>query len=601
MHSHSIYSDSIVIFIPGRTCPKKRIRFIFLKSLMRLLFLACILLYSYLVSLSQNRRGAELVITDSVTAQEYKKKLQQERRTPLDIGTRARYYRLLSDYYYKLGKSDSMLLYIENALALYEQTTDTFHIYYCRFRIADEQLASGRGAEMMDFFKEAAAYYERTGESGMAVNCHLVLSRIYRDQKKQANRSYHLNYAFSLNSKAKDTTLQLILLNSRCKDEQDENNWKAAVKTATTSLQLASAYKKPHFIKSALLALGNSYFLSGEVGDAIPVYEQALTIKAVEPTDHLNAAAYLVQSYSRLGMHPQAEAAFLRYQHIRDSIEHVKTTDRTNELLAKYETDKKQAALALLQKENELNRQAATARKTWIIILLVFIVLFVPVSLLAVFNIRKRQQLEKVNEVRNKISRDLHDEVGALLSSIEVYAAVAEKSMQQQEEQAHTALRKIRQNTSAAMDNMSDIVWAIKSYTTDETTLTDKLKNYGYEILTPRSINCIYTVDPEAEKKLVNVEARRNILLIAKEAVNNAAKHSGASEVRICVREENGLFFLEISDNGKGMDAGSMQKGNGLQHMKQRAEILDGSLVISQPGEKGTRITCKIPVTKINS
>ena len=60
---------------------------------------------------------------------------------------------------------------------------------------------------------------------------------------------------------------------------------------------------------------------------------------------------------------------------------------------------------------------------------------------------------------------------------------------------------------------------------------TARLKNYGYDLLTPLNIKCVYQIDKEAEKKLVNMEARKNILLIAKEAINNIGKYSQGTEV----------------------------------------------------------------------
>lgn len=548
---------------------------------------------------SQNKQGIEMVITNQETAAAYIQELKQESNS--DVLTKARINKLLCDYYYLLKKKDSMLIYAAEALKYFEKTTDTFYLYYCNFRIIDEGLNSNQNfPAAIEFLKKAAAYYERTQENIMAVNCHFVLSKIYKEQQLKQLRTYHLQRGFELNKNGKDTNMQMVMLYSRLMDEQGTGNWGASINTGNEAFELAKIFKKPHFIKSSLVFLGYGYFYSGNYEKAIRCFEDALQMNAPEPADHFNAASYLVDCYIKLGMQEKAANAFTRYKHIRDSIEQLSNKKNINELLAKYEAEKKQAALSLLQKQNELTHKAAESRKTWIIILVVFIASFIPVSLLAFYNIRKRHQLEKVNEMRNKISRDLHDEVGAILSSIQVYAAVAEKSMQQQPEMAKEAIRKIEDNTAQAMDNMSDIVWAIKTFTTDETTLTDKLKNYGFEILTARNINCTYDINEEAERQLVNVEARRNILLIAKEAMNNAAKHSGATEVTVRAQNEEGYFVLEISDNGKGMNPSTARNGNGISNMKKRAELMKAELLIESALEKGTHITCKIPLANIS-
>jgi signal transduction histidine kinase len=209
-------------------------------------------------------------------------------------------------------------------------------------------------------------------------------------------------------------------------------------------------------------------------------------------------------------------------------------------------------------------------------------------------------QLKKMLTMRTKISQDLHDEVGATLSSIHVYSSVATKTMLNDPEKSLNALQHINENTRQVMENMNDIVWAIKTNQSGESTLEGKLKNYGYELLTPLNIQCIYWIDKEAEKKLVNMEARKNILLIAKEAMNNIAKYSKATEAMVRLEFINRNLQLEITDNGKGFDAGNDRSGNGLFNMQQRSEALGGTLNVSSAEKNGTSIICRIPIANIS-
>src|SRR4030095_16403854 len=106
--------------------------------------------------------------------------------------------------------------------------------------------------------------------------------------------------------------------------------------------------------------------------------------------------------------------------------------------------------------------------------------------------------------------------------------------------------------------------------------------------LSPLNILCDYLIDKEADKRLVNMEARKNILLIAKEAMNNVAKYSCATEARIRLEFIGEELQLEISDNGKGFDDEQRHVGNGLQNMKQRGEILGGKLFVTTGKQIGT-------------
>jgi signal transduction histidine kinase len=219
----------------------------------------------------------------------------------------------------------------------------------------------------------------------------------------------------------------------------------------------------------------------------------------------------------------------------------------------------------------------------------------------------KEKELEKIRAIyetreqeRNRIAQDLHDDVGATLSSIHVYSSVAARTLKTDPEKLTDVLGQIKENTRQVMENMSDIIWAIKANESGDLTLENKLKNYGYELLSPLNILCDYLIDKEADKRLVNMEARKNILLIAKEAMNNVAKYSRATEARIRLEFIEEELRLEISDNGKGFDEEQRHVGNGLQNMKQRGEILGGKLSVTSGKQIGTTILFWVPITKIS-
>lgn len=151
------------------------------------------------------------------------------------------------------------------------------------------------------------------------------------------------------------------------------------------------------------------------------------------------------------------------------------------------------------------------------------------------------------------------------------------------------------------MENMSDIVWAINTGNHSQMSLEDKLKNYGYELLTPLGIQCLYHIDKEAEKKLMNIEVRKNVLLIAKEAMNNIAKYSNATEAHFHLTMENGYLKLYMSDNGRGFTPDVKGKGNGLLNMQHRAESLAGEFKLESIPGHGTTIRCRFPVHAISA
>jgi len=219
----------------------------------------------------------------------------------------------------------------------------------------------------------------------------------------------------------------------------------------------------------------------------------------------------------------------------------------------------------------------------------------------------QQKEIEKIQAVyqskeleRMRIAKDLHDDIGASLSSIHLYSELAAKTLENNIGKTKDILTAIEKNALKAMDEMGDIVWAIQSSIDEDKNLSSRIKNYGSSLLAVKNISCIYNINPELEKKLVSVEARKNILLIIKEAINNIAKYSQAMDVSINLNEQEGNVILSVTDNGTGFNAETVLKGNGLINMQNRCRFLDGTFEIISAQNKGTQIICTIPLTKFS-
>ena len=150
------------------------------------------------------------------------------------------------------------------------------------------------------------------------------------------------------------------------------------------------------------------------------------------------------------------------------------------------------------------------------------------------------------------------------------------------------------------MENMSDIIWAMNSGQPDGESLIGRIKNYGYDLLSQKNIECIYDIDPQLEKKLQMPEMRKNVLLIVKEALNNISKYSEATKAKVLITLNSHAIKIDIQDNGLGFDQLSVKYGHGLANMKQRTQSLGGDFTVhSSPGE-GTRIESQIPLAKFS-
>ena len=154
-------------------------------------------------------------------------------------------------------------------------------------------------------------------------------------------------------------------------------------------------------------------------------------------------------------------------------------------------------------------------------------------------------------------------------------------------------LAHIKEYSGRMMESMSDIVWAINPANDTLDKMILRMKEFAAEILEPARMNYFFRTNENINMIKLNPEQRKDLFLMFKEALANAAKYSEATEVHIDLERENNLLRLNISDNGKGFDANLEHKGNGLKNMRSRAARLNANLSINS-GDKRALLSMSI-------
>jgi signal transduction histidine kinase len=207
----------------------------------------------------------------------------------------------------------------------------------------------------------------------------------------------------------------------------------------------------------------------------------------------------------------------------------------------------------------------------------------------------------ELSQQRTAISADLHDEIGSSLSSIHLNAILAQKILQEKTPEFNVSLSKMVKDLKLVMENMGDIVWAINTSGYEQKSLSSQLKDFYFELMEGQNLHCRYHIDEVLEGQITDINARKNLLLIAKEAINNILKHARSSSIDISLSRKNDQLLFEIQDNGIGMkDIEATKSGNGLRNMRFRAEKLKGTCTFSSKLGAGTTISCLVPLTSIS-
>lgn len=206
------------------------------------------------------------------------------------------------------------------------------------------------------------------------------------------------------------------------------------------------------------------------------------------------------------------------------------------------------------------------------------------------------KQLLRLQQIRLRISRDLHDDIGSTLSSINMISSMAQERSpadRRVPELFHT----ISNASHQAMELMNDIVWSINPKNDRMEMILIRMRQYASEILEAAKINFTLEMDDSCQQVILPIEKRKDFYLIFKEAINNMAKYSEANHASIELKYAHRNLILDISDDGKGFDADQIYTGNGLKNMKTRAQQLMGNLLIDTRPGNGTHIELTIPVT----
>ncbi len=218
-----------------------------------------------------------------------------------------------------------------------------------------------------------------------------------------------------------------------------------------------------------------------------------------------------------------------------------------------------------------------------------------------------RMEMEKAEEKmaasmaeRNRIAKELHDDIGSTLSGLSLYSDLALKSFPVDNAKSKALLEKVSLTSKDLSESMSDIIWAVYSKNDTFNNLMMRMKNYAFELLAPLNVEVDFSYPPSLDTLVLTTEQRKNIYYIFKEALNNALKYSGCTQIRVGVALiEDRHLSLMIADNGQGFLVESVKKNNGFYTMQSRANTLGGCTRIESEPEKGTRVTVEVPLRAV--
>lgn len=504
----------------------------------------------------------------------------------------------ISEVYTKQNKISDAIKFLMQADSLCIKTGNLpFHTNVKR-QLAIVYRESGDYKKASDYFNQALIGFDKLGKHFLYINTGVSLSILYRNMKLLDSSLSILNRCLVATKQKVDMPYQVAMVEEHLAETYfDMALYKDALKHYTIAYNVFEKLNNRADLAYESFSLGKTLIKLNRFPDA-----EKYLLKSYALNDTLKMLNYqrdasqeLASLYKKTGNWQKAFEYLQKASALKDSLSLEEQISKTNELKEKFETEKKETEISLL-KVRGLAAEANNRRTR--LLQYIFILLFaasIIIGWLLINRARMKRKLEK-QILRNQIAGDLHDDIGSALSSIDISSRIA---LVKNEDRSAVSeqLMKIQQHARKTMDSISDIVWSINPQNDNFESVLMRMREFAAGVCEALQVNLQFSASEEVENISMDTDKRKNLFLIYKEAVNNAAKYSGCTLLTVEIKKtQKEQLIIKIADDGKGFDEETVKKGNGLRNMKTRAGHLKAELIIhSSPGQ-GTSIILSCPV-----
>lgn len=205
--------------------------------------------------------------------------------------------------------------------------------------------------------------------------------------------------------------------------------------------------------------------------------------------------------------------------------------------------------------------------------------------------------LLELQKVKFNISADLHDDIGARLTTIQLLSAISKPKFGNNSD-VKSLLSNIDKEINASSEALDEIVWNIRMNDESLNEVTSNIRRYVSEI--SENGGLIYDINTEQDfgTTTMSMQKRREIFLICKEMMNNIIKHANADKIEMQIGKNKGMYYIKVKDNGSGFDPKVETKRNGIANIKKRVKKWNGDIKIQSGFGEGATIEVWIPFDK---
>jgi signal transduction histidine kinase len=503
----------------------------------------------------------------------------------------------IGNTYHGLGNFTNAVKYHLNSLTLFEEIKNQRGQSFVLQSLGNDFLLLKQYQVAEKYFLRSEKIKQEAGDNRGLLSSWTSLGEVYRHQGDPVHAMAYITKALTraqelnLNTEQKDLLFSKgLILKSQNKNNEARETFLDAIAIARNSGDSLYISK----LKSELIMLNQSSQQAKEKEHTLTENVNISTDKG----DLINAADGHNKLAEWYAAHNQFDKAFenlKRAHQLDDSLRGNEIIVQLKQLEEEYQSEKKEKEIALLRKDQEL--QALTLREqkafTTSVVIAFLGVLIIGLLLInrysAVNRVKRQVEIERI---RNGIARDLHDDIGSTLSSINILSQVA---LVEKNGNVDNYLQRINDQSTRMMEDIGDIVWSINPRNDSMIQVITRMREFSGEVFDSKNVFLSFTDNISKELRL-NAGQRKNIFLIFKETINNSAKYSSAHKVDISIFQEDDTLVMQVSDNGKGFDEHTIKAGNGLRNIRERAKEIQGIIKLTSAPGKGTAIEFRLPL-----
>ena len=470
---------------------------------------------------------------------------------------------------------------------------------------------------------DAIRYYNLKSYPILEAQSYVLLSRIYEKKQDYKIALNNIDKALKLNEEVKDTILQLecnLLVSNLF---ALNGSLDKAIELAENNLKLSQLLKEDQFITENLLNLAEFHMLLSAYEKGKVFLDEDLIIEK-GTTDQKARMYKLLSDYANEDYDVVGSLNYYK-QHIlyRDSIEELSRRELMNSMAYEFETREKEREILRLEKDSEISALRINQQRRLVWILLSSLILgILGLFLIIRFYVQKikanqllaekQSQLDKQRikdmsndfkiknlesmiigqeEERKRISTDLHDSLGGMLSFLKLqYDSLHLNHLELSEDEDYDQINEL---IDTVCDEVRNIARNLKPAALEKIGLKAALNDLvnRYKKLPDADITLHFH---KTDRKL-DYNTKVHVYRIIQELINNAIKHSKCNELDIQISSLNNEFVIMVEDDGVGFDVNNTIYGHGIENIKSRVNILRGDLQIDTQKNKGTSVIIHIP------